>query len=464
MNPHILILAAGKGKRMYSQLPKVLHPALFRPMLHHVLELARSVPHQSLSVIVGHGEELVREACQKYDGVQYFRQAEQLGTGHAVMQAKPLLEKAQGPVVVLCGDVILLRPESLKALLAAHEADRAAVTVVTAKVDDPHGYGRIVKDAKGQLQAIREEADCSDAERKINEVNSGIYCFEARALVGTLDRIGANNRQKEYYLTDAIEILRGDGQKVATSLLADAVEMTGVNDRLALHEVEKVLQRRTNRELMKKGVTLRDPETTFIDPFCRIAPDTTIEGGAVLVNTTVAAGVRIESLVRLVDSEVGENAHVKQGTYVEKSYIGPRCSVGPYAHLRPESRLEEDVKIGNFVELKKSKMGKGAKASHLAYIGDADVGADSNLGCGFITCNYDGFSKHKTIIEEGVFVGSDSQIVAPVRLGKGSYVASGTTVTHNVPADGLALARVKQVNKEGYAAILRARGERNKKK
>jgi len=436
---HILILAAGKGKRMQSRLPKVLHSLLHRPMLHHLLDVARAVPHESLTVVVGHGEEDVRAACAEYEGLVFVSQTEQRGTAHAVRSAEPVLGQKRGHVLVLSGDVVLLRKESLQGLIDAHAGSGAACTVVTAEVDEPRGYGRILRDGGG-VKAIREEADCSEKELRVREVNGGIYCFRLEDLFGAVGRVGHDNRQGEFYLTDAVGMLTTAPGGVGALRLDDAREMTGVNDRLALSEVERILQARVNRALMLSGVTMRAPETTFVDPHSRISPDVVIEGGCTIV-----------------DSTIGRGTHLKQGSYVESSSIGEDCSIGPFAHLRPGSRLEAGVKIGNFVEVKQSVMGPGSKASHLAYIGDAEVGADVNLGCGFITCNYDGFKKHKTVIEDGVFVGSDSQTVAPVRLGRGSYVASGTTVTRDVPAGALALSRGRQENKEGYADKLKKR-------
>lgn len=458
--PHVLILAAGKGKRMYSALPKVLHTVLFRPMLHYVIDAAKAIPHSSVSMVVGHGEQLVRDACREYGELRYFVQKEQLGTAHAVRTAEAFLSAdsadSGGTVLILSGDVMLLRAATLDRLMKAQADAGAACAVLTAKLAEPRGYGRILRKADGAMAGIREEADCTDPERAINEVNSGIYCFRVKELLEGLAKVSDKNRQKEFYLTDVVEWLAGSGSAVSV-LLDDADEMTGINDRYALSQVEAIMQKRVNRELMLKGVAMRHPESVLIDPRCRIEPDTVIEGGCTLINSSLGAGAVIESGSRLVGSSIGAGSRIKQGCYIEESEVGSDCSVGPYAHLRPGTKLEADVKIGNFVELKKAHMGRGAKASHLSYIGDAEIGVDVNLGCGFITCNYDGFNKHKTIIEDGVFVGSDSQIVAPVRVGKGSYVASGTTVTADVPPDSLAISRVKQENKVGYAARLRQR-------
>ncbi len=445
---HIAILAAGQGKRMHSRLPKVLHPVLFRPMIHHVLDLAVSLSPRTLTLIVGHGEEEVKAQTAHYDGIRFARQAEQRGTGHALQQAAPQLEKESGRLLVLSGDVILLTRDTLLPLLAT----KASAAVLTAVVPNPTGYGRILRGADGRVRAIREEVDCSVEEREVREVNSGVYVFEMASLLPALRGLQNRNQQGEFYLTDVIENLVKEGKAVDAATMGDCREMTGINDRGALAEVEGLLRDRTNSLLMRSGVSLQSPSTTWIDPRCRIAADVRIEGGCAIVGSEIAREVLIESGCRVVASRIGEGTHLKQGSYLESSDVGRGCAIGPYAHLRPGSKLEAEVKIGNFVEVKKSTLGKGAKASHLAYIGDAEIGSEVNLGCGFITCNFDGGAqKHRTIIEDGVFVGSDSQTVAPVRIGRGSYVASGSTVTEDVPADSLVLTRGRQITKPGYA-------------
>lgn len=456
--PHVLILAAGKGKRMHSDLPKVLHPVLFRPMLHYVLDLALAIPHESISVIVGHGEKDVREACAEFEGVQYLVQKSQLGTGDAVRTAQPVLGDKDGSVIVLSGDVMLLTKATMDALVEKHARRKAGCTLVTAKVAQPKGYGRILRGEDGKMCGIREEGDCAESEREINEVNAGIYLFDLKKLFSALDKITNKNKQGEYYLTDVIEVLNKEKAGLATVRLEDPKDMTGINDRAALVEVEGILQGRVNRHYMMQGVRMQNPASIFIDPTCRIEKDVVIEQGCALIKSVLEAGVVVESASRIVNSVIGAGTHIKQGSYITDSQVGPGCAVGPYAHFRPGTRLEKDVKIGNFVEVKKSLMREGAKASHLSYIGDAEIGRNANLGCGFITCNFDGGpTKHRTVIEDNVFVGSDSQMVAPVTVGANAYVASGTTVTSDVPADALAIARVKMEVKEGVAAKLRKR-------
>lgn len=433
---------------MHSALPKVLHPVLFRPMLHHVLDLAAELGPRTLTVVVGHGEEEVRASCRNYPHVQFVRQAEQKGTGHAVQQAAPFLEKQKGKLLVLCGDVVLLTQATLLPLLAA----RGSANVLTAKISDPGSYGRIIRAGDGAVKAIREKVDCTPEEKAICEVNSGVYTFELTDFLPALNALGNQNKQNEYYLTDVIEILVREGKRVEAVLMADPHQMTGINDRSALAEVEKLLRDRVNARLLASGVSLQDPESTWIDAACEIAPDVRIESGCQIVASRVETGCVLESGCRLVGCQVGKASYIKQGSYLENSVVGPQCSIGPYAHLRPGSVLQAGVKIGNFVEIKQSTLGEGAKASHLAYIGDAIIGKEVNLGCGFITCNFDGGpKKHQTIVEDGVFIGSDSQTVAPVRIGKGSYVASGSTVTEDVPADSLVISRGRQTTKPGYA-------------
>jgi bifunctional UDP-N-acetylglucosamine pyrophosphorylase / glucosamine-1-phosphate N-acetyltransferase len=446
---HIVVLAAGQGKRMYSAIPKVLHEVLFRPLLHYVLDVAYSMRPSSVTIVVGHGEEAVRASCSGYPDLHFVRQAEQKGTGHALQQAVPFLREKKGRVLVLCGDVALLTPGSLAPLIES----KAAACVLFAEVAHPKGYGRIVRNGEGTLARIQEEADCSEAERRISEVNSGVYTFELKELIPALEKLTNNNKQGEFYLTDALEVLVRQSSKVELVPLKDALEMTGVNDRAGAAQVESILRARTNAYLLASGVSLQDPKNTWIDSRCEIAPDVRIESGCQIIRSTIAAGCAIESGSRIVDSKIGPHTRIKQGSYIEGSSVGEVCVVGPYAHLRPGTVLERNVKLGNFVEVKKSHFAEGAKASHLAYIGDATIGRETNLGCGFITCNYDGTpKKNQTVIGARVFVGSDSQTVAPVTVGDGSYIASGTTVTENVPPDSLVISRGRQTTKPGYAA------------
>ncbi|NDG27416.1 MAG: UDP-N-acetylglucosamine diphosphorylase/glucosamine-1-phosphate N-acetyltransferase [Proteobacteria bacterium] len=317
------------------------------------------------------------------------------------------------------------------------------------------GYGRVVRNAEGQVQGIKEEADASSEEKKITEINAGLYCFDIRSLLGALARIQSSNKQGEFYLTDAIGLLVQDKKKVVGFPLTDHQEIHGVNDRKALADAERILQVRTNDRLMMSGVTLHQPDSILIDPRCLIGTDVEIGPGTQVSSSRIEEGVVIEGQCRIHDCHLEKGCHIKQGSYLEGSSVGPEAKVGPYAHLRPESKLAKGVKIGNFVEIKKSTLGENTKASHLSYIGDAEIGRNVNIGCGFITCNYDGEHKHKTTIEDNVFVGSDSQVIAPLTLGKDCYVASGSTLTKNVPAGALALGRSKQMNKLNYGKRLR---------
>ena len=449
--PHILILAAGKGKRMKSALPKVLHEVLFQPMIHHVLDLAQRIDRASVSVVIGHGGKAVLEACQGYPSLQFFEQKEQKGTADAVKSAQIFLEKQKGSVLILSGDVPLLRKSSVEKLLQEHSQAQAVCSLVTTRLENPKGYGRILRGTDSSILGIKEEADASSTERKINEINAGIYCFEIESLFRALAKISNANKQGEFYLTDVIEILVKEKQKVIGVLFEDSEETLGINDRVALAQAEKVLQKRVNEFHMENGVTLQGGDDIWIDTHSQIASDVIIENGCRIRKSKIGESSRIEAHSRVNDSQIGIQVKIKQGSVVEESKIGDHTSIGPYAHLRPGSSMGKEVKIGNFVEIKKSTFKDGAKASHLSYIGDAEIGAEVNLGCGFITCNYDGANKHKTVIEDGVFVGSDSQTVAPVTIGAKSYVASGTTVTKNVPPESLVISRGKQVTKLGYA-------------
>lgn len=449
-SPHILILAAGKGKRMRSALPKVLHSVLGKPMLHHIICTVKKIPHRQVGVVVGHGENLVRESCSKFSELHFFVQKEQLGTGDAVKASADFFKKQDGHLLVLSGDVMLLQPETLLAFTEAHEKSGAVCSVATAVVENPTGYGRMILNGE-QIIAIREEADCSSQEKQIKEVNSGIYCFEIKSLFESLNALDAKNRQAEFYLTDVPQILAKAGKKVLRYLVADSKEISGINDRKALYEVENTLRQRLIEYWWSEGVTIQDPHTTLIDTDTKLGKDVVIEAGVRLAGSTVEDGVVIESQSRIENCVIRKNAHIKQGSYIESSEVGEKSVVGPYAHLRPDSKLGYGVKIGNFVEVKKATFAENSKASHLSYIGDATIGKNVNLGCGFITCNYDGAKKHQTTIEDDVFVGSDSQTVAPVTIGKGSYIASGSTVTETVPAASLVLTRGKQITKPGYA-------------
>ena len=450
---HIVILAAGKGTRMKSTLPKVLHKAGTLPVIDHVLRIAGTLQPASITLIVGHQAKVVETAVGIRPGLRFAVQEPQLGTGHALLQAEPGLAGLSGTVVLLSGDVPLLRPETLATLVNVHAERNAAATVLTAVVDDPSGYGRIVRDDAGRIAAIVEHKDATAGQRAIAEINSGIYAFALEPLFGALRDVGASNAQGEYYLPDLVSIYRARGLTVETVIAPDPREILGVNSRKELATVTSILQQRTNDALMESGVTMVDPATTWVGPDVAIGADTTLHPGVYLEGTTtIGRGCVIHSGVRIVDSRIDDDVTINNFCVIVESHVARGARLGPFAHIRPQSEVGEEAHIGNFVELKKTTLGKGSKANHLAYLGDATIGERVNVGAGTITCNYDGVNKHPTIIEDGAFIGSDSQLIAPVRVGRGAYVAAGSSITEDVPADALGIARGKQVNREGWAA------------
>ena len=462
-NLDVIILAAGLGTRMKSNTIKILHRAAGRPIIDYVLDLACDLCDAPPVMVIGHQRDEVKKSVG--DRARFAVQDEQLGTGHAVLQAASVLEAQSGSgrrVLILSGDVPLTRPETLRRLVEEHDNSRNALTLLTMKLDEPAMYGRIVRDPSGAVTRIVEAKDASAEEKKINEVNAGIYVFNSQHLFPNLRNLSNTNAQGEYYLTDLLAVLRDSGHRVGALLVDDPVEALGVNSRAELATVEAEVQRRVVMQLMKEGVTFRNPATVVIDSPVSIGADTVIYPFVTLEGRTkIGRDCVIEPGSHLVDVTVGDNVHIKTGTVAEDAAIENDASVGPYAHLRPGTYLGRKVKVGNFVETKKAVFGEGAKASHLSYIGDAEIGADVNIGAGTITCNYDGVNKHKTVLEDGVFIGSDTQLVAPVRVGKGAYVGAGSTITKDVPADALALSRTAQRNVEGWATKKR---ESQKKK
>lgn len=444
-----VILAAGRGKRMRSSHPKVLHRVGGRPMLLHVCEAARMAGVENQLLVVGHGKE---ELIDTLPGFNYIVQKQQMGTGHAVLQAKNAVSAKSESVLVLCGDTPLLTGDTLASLIRHHEETAATATILTAVFEDPQGYGRIVRGASGDVEKIVEHRDASPEELLINEVNSGTYIFEKDCLFDALENLTPDNDQKEYYLTDVIHQFFSRGRRVSAFKSADALEVRGINDRMQLAQAEQVLRDRRNRELMLSGVTLIDPATTYVDPEVTIGQDTVI-----YPNTLIEGNCAIGS-----DCEIGPNCHFRNVAIGEGSYIwhsvlldstfGRGCKIGPFAYVRPGSELSDNVKIGDFVEVKKSKIGAGSKVPHLTYVGDSILGTGVNVGAGTITCNYDGIKKSQTIIHDNVFIGSNSNLVAPVEIGRGSYIAAGSTITEDVPESSLAIARERQTTKEGWAA------------
>ena len=448
---HVVVLAAGKGTRMKSAVPKVLHQAAGLSLIDRTLRAAAFLSPASITVVVGHQASQIKEALVGQPGLSFAVQEPQLGTGHALLQVAPLLREARGTLVLLSGDVPLLRGETLVALVHKHELRGAAATVLTAVVPAPDGYGRIVRDGD-QIAAIVEHKDASPAEREIREINSGVYAFDLAPLFGALREIGASNAQGEYYLPDLVRIYRARGLTVDTLTLDDAREILGVNSRKELADVAAILKATKNQELMAAGVTIVDPATAYIGPDVTVGADTIIQPGVHLEGTTrIGSGCQIHSGVRIVNSIVDDRATINNFCVIVDSHIASGAEVGPFARLRPKSDVGQDARIGNFVELKNTRLGRGSKASHLTYLGDATIGEKVNVGAGTITCNYDGTKKHPTVIEDGAFIGSDSQLIAPVRIGAGAYIAAGSSITDDVPPDALGIARGKQVNKPGWA-------------
>jgi bifunctional UDP-N-acetylglucosamine pyrophosphorylase / glucosamine-1-phosphate N-acetyltransferase len=448
---HVVILAAGKGTRMKSARPKVLHQVAGRPMIDYAMKAARALSPKTTTVVAGHMRELLKQGLESYPALSFVTQEPQLGTGHALLQSAEVLEGKAGDVLLLSGDVPLLTRRTLAELVKKHEDSRAAATVLTALVDQPYGYGRIVR-VRGKISRIVEERDASPVQRKIKEVNGGVYVFSLPPLFNALRGLATANAQGEYYLTDLVSTYRRKKLIVETVVLEDSNEIHGINSRSELAEASRIVRQKKNEEVMAAGVTIEDPATTYIDEGVIVGADTVIHPGVHLEGKTeIGAACEIHSGVRIINSTLGERVTVQNFCVINGSRLGPGVTVGPFVHMRPESELHESVRIGNFVELKKSVVGKGSKAGHLSYLGDAVIGEGVNIGAGTITCNYDGAQKHQTVIEDGAFIGSDTQLVAPVTVGKGAYVGSGTTIRESVPAGSLAISAGKQRNIAGWA-------------
>ncbi|MBY4606010.1 bifunctional UDP-N-acetylglucosamine diphosphorylase/glucosamine-1-phosphate N-acetyltransferase GlmU [Bacillus rugosus] len=443
-----VVLAAGQGTRMKSKLYKVLHPVCGKPMVEHVVDEALKLSLSKLVTIVGHGAEEVKK--QLGDKSEYALQAEQLGTAHAVKQAQPFLADEKGVTIVICGDTPLLTAETMEQMLKEHTQREAKATILTAVAEDPTGYGRIIRGENGAVQKIVEHKDASEEERLVTEINTGTYCFDNEALFRAIDLVSNDNAQGEYYLPDVIEILKNEGETVAAYQTGNFQETLGVNDRVALSQAEQFMRERINKRHMQNGVTLIDPMNTYISPDAVIGSDTVIYPGTVIKGEVqIGEDTIIGPHTEIMNSSIGSRTVIKQSV-VNHSKVGNDVNIGPFAHIRPDSVIGNEVKIGNFVEIKKTQFGDRSKASHLSYVGDAEVGTDVNLGCGSITVNYDGKNKYLTKIEDGAFIGCNSNLVAPVTVGEGAYVAAGSTVTEDVPGKALAIARARQVNKDDY--------------
>lgn len=448
-----VILAAGKGTRMKSKLPKVLHKIGGKPMLQHVLDAADAAGAARKVVVVGHEAELVEAMVGEQ--AQMALQAEQLGTGHAVMQTEAVLKDFCGTVMIICGDTPLLEAAELKKFYEGHVASQAAATVLTAFMDDPAGYGRIIRDADGNVLGIVEEKDAVLEQKAIKEINTGIYCVEAPLLFEVLAILTCDNAQGEYYLTDVLAKLNAMGKKVGGVATADSDMIMGINSRRQLAEAENIMRQRILNKLMDDGVTIMDPASTFIEKGVEIGQDTVIYPYTWLEGTTkIGEDCQIGPNVRLTNVRIGNTAEL-QFVYGHDCEVQDNVVIGPYVHLRPDTVIGDNVKIGNFVEVKNSHVGTGSKLPHLSYIGDSDIGSSVNIGCGCITVNYDGKKKHRTIIEDNAFVGCNSNMVAPVTIGAGAYIGAGSTITKDVPEDDLGIARAKQKNIEGWAAKYR---------
>jgi bifunctional UDP-N-acetylglucosamine pyrophosphorylase / glucosamine-1-phosphate N-acetyltransferase len=454
-NLRVLILAAGKSTRMKSKYAKVLHKAGGATLIDHVLRAARSLSTE-ITIVIGHSAEKIRELLPES---RFVEQKEQLGTGHAVMSARDDFKGYAGNVLILPGDVPLVSAKTLEALVEFHVKGGYAASILTTELSNPHGYGRIVRKTNDEVESIVEHRDAHSEVLKIREINSGVYVFDAPSLFEALTKIGTNNAQGEFYLTDAIGILVESSQRVGAFKIDNSEEVLGINTRQELAAVDRVMRRNKCDALMTNGVTIIDPDSTFIDVDVHIGPDTVIYPSVQIQGQTfIGEDVTIHSFCRVANSKIGARSVLLNGCVIVNSTLGEQLSVGPYAHLRTDVTLADRVKVGNFVELKKASLGTGSKSMHLAYLGDATIGENVNIGAGTITCNYDGFQKHPTVIEDGAFIGTDSQLIAPVRIGKNAYIAAGSSITDDVPPDSLAIARGRQAVKEGWVK------ERKKKK
>jgi bifunctional UDP-N-acetylglucosamine pyrophosphorylase/glucosamine-1-phosphate N-acetyltransferase len=449
----IAIMAAGKGTRLKSKLPKVLHEVAGKTLLTHVIAAAtRVVPPNDVFAIIGHEADRVRKAVES-TGINFVLQSVQRGTGHAVMVARQPLE-GYDHVIVLSGDAPQITPQTIALLLNFHLDEKAAMTLLSADLNDPTGYGRVLRKnpRSTQVHAIVEEKSASPVQKKIREINAGFYIFAAPQLFSHIEKLSTENPHSEYYLTDMAGVLRKAGQRVVVWKTENSAEVLGANTRIELSFIDYQMRMRKCHTLMTEGVTIFFPATCVIDDDVNISPDTVIEPFVqILGKTRIGSDCRIRSYSVIRDSEIADDVLIRNGSILEEARIGAHAVIGPYSHLRPSSDIGEGAHVGNFVETKKMKLGRGSKANHLTYLGDAEIGAGVNIGAGTITCNYDGIHKNTTVIEDGAFIGSDSTLVAPVRVGKGAYIAAASCITHNVPEDSLAIGRAQQVVKEGWA-------------
>ncbi len=444
----VIILAAGEGKRMKSKLPKVLHKVGDKTMVEHVIDTANSAGADDICVVIGHGADEVREALEGKN-VKIAVQSERLGTGHAVMQAGDFIENG-ADILVLYGDTPLITAETINKLLEFHRGKNNSITIISAMVDDPAGYGHIIRDKNGSFLRNMEHKDASDEEKLVKEINTGIYCFTGESLKKGLSMLKNDNVQGEYYLPDTLEIILKDGGRVNAMVAESAEEFAGVNSRAQLAEAESVMRKRINRMYMDNGVTMIDPERTYIEAGAVIGMDTVLLPGVVIEgNTAIGEDCIVGPDSRLINVRLGNGVKFQYSTAIDSS-VGDNSTVGPYAYIRPNCTIGKNVKIGDFVEVKNSGVGDGTKVSHLTYIGDTDAGERINFGCGTVTVNYDGKKKFRTTIGNDVFIGCNTNLVAPVSVGDGSYIAAGSTITDDIPQNCLAIARERQINKKGW--------------
>lgn len=442
MSYSAVILAAGKGVRMCSDLPKVVHKIGGKPIIEHVVEAVTKAGIKDITIVVGHGREKVKEVLQGYS-VGYVVQEQQLGTGHALMQAKDKVNH-DSTMLVLAGDIPLLQVETIKSLIEFHSQKGSIATILSTELSNPYGYGRIVRDSNNSFSKIVEEKDATIEEKMIKEINSGIYCFHAGSAFEALDRINPENAQGEYYLTDILEILKNDKQKVDVLLTNASQDIHGINDRVQLSEAQAIMYQRKNIELMKNGVTIVDPASTFIDKDVQVDKDTVIMPFTILEgNTLIGSNCEIGPYSHINDSIIGDEVII-ENSRIRQAKIGDKCVIGPFSYIRPETVLHQHVKVGDFVEIKKSEIGSGSKIPHLSYVGDAHVGENVNIGAGTITCNYDGYNKYITNIEDGAFIGSNTNLVAPVNIGAKAVIGAGSTISSDVPPKALAVERATQ--------------------
>lgn len=449
---YAIILAAGKGTRMKSKLYKVLHPVCGKPMVEHIMNRVEETQPQEIITIVGHGADKVKE--QLGERSQYALQAEQLGTGHAVLQAEPFLKGKQGTTLVISGDTPLLTAATLNNLFEYHQGKNASATILTANAADPTGYGRIIRDHVGIVEKIVEQKDASPEEARVTEINTGTYCFDNELLFDALSKLDTDNAQGEYYLTDIVEILKNEGKIVAAYQTEDYDESLGVNDRVALAEANRIMRSRINHQHMVNGVSLIDPAGTYIDAGVTIGAETVIEPGVYLKgSTTIGENCLITAQSQIVDSTIESDVTIKTSV-VEESIVKSGADVGPYAHLRPKAEIAEGAHIGNFVEIKNAQIGENTKVGHLTYVGDATLGKEINVGCGVVFVNYDGKNKFRTNVGDHSFIGSNANLIAPLEIAENTSIAAGSTITYDVPEYAMAIARARQTNKDDYAKKL----------